>query len=181
MPKRIENLREHLLQHAAQLLREQGYDALAIRRVAAACNVAVGTVYNYFPSKDMLAANVMLRDWMQALDDMRRESGAAESALEGLRAVYAAIAAFAKRYAGAWAQYAARADAAALVQALPVPVTVKIRLGWDDASRNYLEVARVLEESGVAAIAVHGRTREQGFSGCADWAAIALLRNLKRR
>lgn len=117
MPKRIENLREHLLQHAAQLLREQGYDALAIRRVAAACNVAVGTVYNYFPSKDMLAANVMLRDWMQALDDMRRESGAAESALEGLRAVYAAIAAFAKRYAGAWAQYAARADAAALVQA----------------------------------------------------------------
>ena len=66
--------------------------------------------------------------------------------------------------------------AAALVQALPVPVTVKIRLGWDDASRNYLEVARVLEESGVAAIAVHGRTREQGFSGCADWAAIAEVR-----
>lgn len=62
---------------------------------------------------------------------------------------------------------------AALVRELPVPVTAKIRLGWDDASRNYVEVARILEGSGVAAIAVHGRTREQGFSGCADWGAIA--------
>lgn len=66
--------------------------------------------------------------------------------------------------------------ASALVRAMPVPVTVKIRLGWDDASRNYVEVARVLEESGVAAIAVHGRTREQGFGGRADWGAIAETR-----
>jgi tRNA-dihydrouridine synthase B len=66
--------------------------------------------------------------------------------------------------------------AGALVRSLPVPVTVKIRLGWDDASRNYTEVARILEERGVAAIAVHGRTREQGYSGCADWDAIAEVR-----
>lgn len=63
--------------------------------------------------------------------------------------------------------------AAALARSLPVPVTVKIRLGWDDASRNYVEVARILEDSGVAAIAVHGRTRAQGYSGRADWDAIA--------
>ncbi len=60
-----------------------------------------------------------------------------------------------------------------LVDALPVPVTAKIRLGWDEASRNYLEVARILEDSGIALIAVHGRTRSQQYSGRADWGAIA--------
>jgi tRNA-dihydrouridine synthase B len=60
-----------------------------------------------------------------------------------------------------------------LVDTLPVPVTGKIRLGWDPDSLNYLEVARVLEDSGIAAIAVHGRTRSQQYSGVADWGAIA--------
>lgn len=62
--------------------------------------------------------------------------------------------------------------ASRLVASLPVPVTAKIRLGWDDASRNYLEVARILEQAGVALIAVHGRTRAQQYSGRADWGAI---------
>ncbi len=61
----------------------------------------------------------------------------------------------------------------ALVKVSAVPVTAKIRLGWDETSRNYLEVARILEESGVSAIAVHGRTRSQAFRGRADWEAIA--------
>jgi len=60
-----------------------------------------------------------------------------------------------------------------IVRALPMPVTAKIRLGWDDESLNYLEVARILEDAGVAAIAVHGRTKEQGYSGRANWEAIA--------
>lgn len=60
----------------------------------------------------------------------------------------------------------------ALVCAVNVPVTAKIRLGWNEETRNYREVARILEESGVSAIAVHGRTRSQGFSGRADWEAI---------
>ena len=63
-----------------------------------------------------------------------------------------------------------------LVRALSVPVTAKIRLGWDDSSRNYVEVARVLEGGGVAAISVHGRTKVQGYGGTADWEAIAEVR-----
>ncbi len=61
----------------------------------------------------------------------------------------------------------------ALSRAVPVPVTAKIRLGWDDESRNYLEIAHILQESGAAAIAVHGRTKDQAYSGDADWDAIA--------
>ena len=60
-----------------------------------------------------------------------------------------------------------------LVAVLPVPVTAKIRLGWDEASRNYLEIAKIIEGEGASLLAVHGRTRMQGFSGEANWEAIA--------
>lgn len=53
-----------------------------------------------------------------------------------------------------------------------VPVTAKIRIGWDTQSVNAVEVARILEDCGVAAIAVHGRTRAQGYGGDADWEVI---------
>lgn len=53
-----------------------------------------------------------------------------------------------------------------------VPVTAKIRIGWDASSVNAVEVARILESCGVAAIAVHGRTRAQGYGGEADWSVI---------
>ncbi len=56
---------------------------------------------------------------------------------------------------------------------LEVPVTGKMRLGWDDESRNYLQVAKIVEENGGQLLAVHGRTRAQGYSGQADWDAIA--------
>ena len=54
-----------------------------------------------------------------------------------------------------------------------LPFTVKMRLGWDDASRNAVEIARMAEAVGVDAVAVHGRTRAQFYSGNADYAAIA--------
>ena len=61
----------------------------------------------------------------------------------------------------------------AIRRATKLPFTVKMRLGWDDASRNAMEIARMAEAVGVDAVAVHGRTREQFYSGNADYAAIA--------
>ena len=55
----------------------------------------------------------------------------------------------------------------------PFPVTAKIRLGWDQASINALQTAKILEDAGVQAIAIHGRTKDQGYSGDADWDQIA--------
>jgi nifR3 family TIM-barrel protein len=63
-----------------------------------------------------------------------------------------------------------------LSTALPVPVTGKIRLGWDDQSRNYLEVAHILEDNGASAVAVHGRTKMQMYHGEADWRPIAEIK-----
>ncbi len=63
-----------------------------------------------------------------------------------------------------------------MVKTLDVPVTGKIRLGWDENSLNYLEVAKIVEESGASAIAVHGRTKAQAYTGNADWDAIAEIK-----
>jgi nifR3 family TIM-barrel protein len=62
---------------------------------------------------------------------------------------------------------------AAAVGAVSIPVTVKMRLGWDDASLNAPELARIAEGEGARMITVHGRTRQQFYDGSADWARIA--------
>ena len=62
--------------------------------------------------------------------------------------------------------------AEAVVKASPVPVTVKMRRGWDKGSINVVELAKMLEQVGVAAVAVHGRTRAQMYAGAADWVTI---------
>jgi tRNA-dihydrouridine synthase B len=89
----------------------------------------------------------------------------------------------AKKVTGGWAGSALMRDldhAIALVEAtvaaVKVPVTVKMRLGWDDASRNAPELARRAVAAGAQMITVHGRTRQQFYKGVADWAAIRAVR-----
>ena len=60
----------------------------------------------------------------------------------------------------------------AMVRAVRIPVTVKLRAGWDEEHRNAVEIAKIAEASGVAAVAVHGRTRNQFYMGKADWEII---------
>ena len=67
--------------------------------------------------------------------------------------------------------------AKAVVRAVPVPVTAKIRTGWDDNSKNCVELAKMLEDAGVAAITVHGRTREQMYAPPAD---LEMIRRVKQ-
>ncbi len=69
---------------------------------------------------------------------------------------------------------------AALAAAVRIPVTVKIRAGWSAGSRNAVEIALAAERAGVAAVTVHGRTREQFYSGSADWGIIAEVKRAVR-
>ncbi len=62
--------------------------------------------------------------------------------------------------------------AEAVVKASPVPVTVKMRRGWDKGNINAVELSKMLEEVGVSAVAIHGRTRVQMYGGTADWSTI---------
>ena len=67
----------------------------------------------------------------------------------------------------------------AAVRASAVPVTVKMRLGWDDASRNAPELAQRAERVGAQAITVHGRTRQQFYKGIADWRGVQAVKDRK--
>lgn len=64
----------------------------------------------------------------------------------------------------------------AVVKAVNVPVTVKIRSGWDEKNINAVEVAKICESAGAQAITIHGRTRAQGYSGKADWKIIKAVK-----
>src|SRR5690554_1835737 len=68
----------------------------------------------------------------------------------------------------------------AVVKATKLPVTVKTRLGWDDDSKYIVEVAERLQDVGIQAISIHGRTRAQMYKGEADWSLIAEVRNNPR-
>jgi tRNA-dihydrouridine synthase B len=68
----------------------------------------------------------------------------------------------------------------AVVKATSLPVTVKTRLGWDDATRNIEEVAERLQDVGIAALSIHGRTRTQMYKGEADWSLIGKVKNNPR-
>ncbi len=65
----------------------------------------------------------------------------------------------------------------AIVKAVKLPVTVKTRLGWDDENRNIVEVAERLQDVGIQAITIHGRTRAQLYKGVADWTLIGAVKN----
>jgi tRNA-dihydrouridine synthase B len=75
---------------------------------------------------------------------------------------------------------AAAAILAATVRAVPVPVTLKMRTGWDHASRNAPALARIAEQAGIRMLTVHGRTRQQFYNGSADWDFIAEVKAASR-
>ena len=68
----------------------------------------------------------------------------------------------------------------AVVDAVKVPVTVKTRLGWDMENRNIVDIAEALQDQGIAALTIHGRTRSQMYTGAADWSLIAAVKNNPR-
>jgi tRNA-dihydrouridine synthase B len=93
----------------------------------------------------------------------------------------------AKKVCSAWAGSALLKDEAlvgrivsAVVGAVSVPVTLKIRTGWDRAHRNGLRIARIAEDAGIAALAVHGRTRDMLYTGEAEYETIAAIKQSVR-
>ena len=88
MPKIIENLENRLPAEARKQMGEVGYTAMTIRSVAKACGVGVGTVYNYYASKDELIASFMLMDWNRCMEAFQEVSAASDSHLPVVRCIY---------------------------------------------------------------------------------------------
>ena len=100
MPKIIENLRDRLLEEAKCQVMEAGYSTMTIRSVAKACGVGVGTVYNYFLSKDMLVASFMLEDWLAVQRAIAKGCEEAVCPKEALHCIYLELKRFMEIYKG---------------------------------------------------------------------------------
>lgn len=99
MPKIIENLPERLVSEARRQVEESGYSALTIRSVARECGVGVGTVYNYYPSKEALVAAFMLEDWKRCIADIQACGEKAQGREPVLWAIYENLHSFMRSHA----------------------------------------------------------------------------------
>lgn len=98
LPKIIADLAPRLAAEACRQTLEDGYAAMTIRSVAAACQVSAGTVYNYYPSKEALTAAFMLEDWRQCLAAIEAAAADAAGPQPVLKAMYDALQGFAALY-----------------------------------------------------------------------------------
>lgn len=105
MAKQIPNAREKIFAVAKSHLFEKGYMGLTLRQVAASSGIAVGTIYNYFPGKEMLVASIMAEDWFVSLNTMKKSCKTALSVEQGIKAIYDSIKIFVIKYEPIWKEY----------------------------------------------------------------------------
>ena len=98
MPKIITGLRERLLQEAERQLVEGGYGIMTIRAVAKECQVAVGTVYNYFSGKEEFVASALLVRWKKAMDSITEVANTCCTSKELVQCIYDQLFAFIEQY-----------------------------------------------------------------------------------
>ncbi len=107
MPKIIENLDTKLMNEARKQISESGYGNVTIRSIAKACGVGIGTVYNYFPTKDALLATYMLADWNTCIATINNASECFDSPSPVVRCIYDQIKQFCEQHRGIFQDEAA--------------------------------------------------------------------------
>lgn len=98
MPKVIKDLRNNILSVSKDELFNKGYKELNMRNIAKRTNTAVGTIYNYFNSKEILVASIILEDWYKSIDEIKSVTDRALSIEEGLKGILKAISSFYSLY-----------------------------------------------------------------------------------
>ena len=107
MPKIIKDLESRLIEEAKKQVEESGYGAVTIRSVAKGCGVGVGTVYNYFPSKDALLATYMLKDWERCITAINAVSAYSDAPKAVVRCIFDQLLAYADLHKAIFADAAA--------------------------------------------------------------------------
>ncbi|SHI13518.1 transcriptional regulator, TetR family [Butyrivibrio fibrisolvens DSM 3071] len=94
MPKIIMHLQEQIIMQAEKMLVQDGPEKISIRGVAKACGIAVGTIYNYYPTKDALIADLILHRWSRSKDDIYKSLDGVTDLFSGLDIIYEGISQF---------------------------------------------------------------------------------------
>ena len=105
MAKIIENLYENIQTVGKKMLLEEGYNQMTLRLVASKCNIATGTIYNYFKSKDVLVATIMFKDWQELIDKTSPKLEKSKKAIDGLELIFNMIKDYTEIYQKAWIDY----------------------------------------------------------------------------
>ena len=98
MPKIIGGLQMQILKEAKRQTFKNGYSKMTIRSVAKACDIATGTIYNYYPSKDFLTASFILQDWIPVEEEIQKLCEIATEPMEILQSVYSTLERFISDY-----------------------------------------------------------------------------------
>lgn len=105
MPKIIENLNDRILDVAEARLKKDGYEKLTVRGIATDCDIAIGTMYNYYSSKEMLVGSLIFRDWRSVMVQMELCARRAVSVHEGIASISNLMTEFAGRFSPIWKDY----------------------------------------------------------------------------
>ncbi len=105
MAKIIENLYDDIQEVGKKILLLEGYNQMTLRLVASRCNIATGTIYNYFKSKDELVATIMFKDWKDLLEKTSPKVEKVKEAIDGLELIFDMIKDYTAIYQKAWIDY----------------------------------------------------------------------------
>lgn len=111
MPKIINGLRESIIAETKRQMLTKGYSNVTVRSVVEGCGISVGTLYNYFSSKEELTAAFLLEDWAKCTGEMREFCQNEPRAHEALRSVYQSIASYSTRYGSIFGDEGAKKNA----------------------------------------------------------------------
>lgn len=156
IPKIIENIRGDIMRCAEIILKTDGYDAMSIRRIARECKTAVGTIYNYFESKDDLVANIILKDWLDTVSNMTELVESSKSYADGAVGLYLAIRKFEGLYKNVWKQFSKTAGSHGVVMDHHMQLRTQVSILLDALAKNtgrevLCESSPIIAESIIAA------------------------------
>jgi len=165
MPKILPNQRRQFLDDARLILRRQGYQALSIRRLAAASGVATGTLYNYFRGKQELVAAIMLDDWRRTQAAMAACGSSADDLAGGLIGLKDCLVRFIDTYRPTWIQSGGTGAVGGAIDSRHGQLIVQVAeaitqlLGRTAAGGGLEQLAPLLAET-LLAIALHPGTQD---------------------